>query len=149
MKRIYEVRLTGNELGGYDAYVPSIDMTTCGDDLAGAVAMAYDLISTAVPAMLGEGATVPADSFDYDGPARVVGVMVDCDADTPALEWMTVQDASSLLGVSDSRVHAMIRSGILGSVKEGNQRLVSVRDVKGRLDNPQHAGRPAREAAMA
>lgn len=149
MRRLYEVRLTPNERDGYDAYVPSIDMTTAGGDVHDAVEMAYDLIYTAVPAMMQMGREVPRDAFEPVDGALIMGVMVDCDEDTPEVDAMTVKDAAGILGISESRVHALIKSGALDSRKEGTCRLVTTKSVRRRADGDHRAGRPYKEAVMA
>ncbi len=45
----YEAVLTPNELGGYDARFPELDIITQGDDLTDAAFMAQDLLTLVVP----------------------------------------------------------------------------------------------------
>ena len=59
---------------------------------------------------------------------------------------MTVQEAADVLDVTCSRIHALIREGILRTEKIGSARLVSAADVKDYFNSPRLAGRPKKKA---
>ena len=86
--------------------------------------------------------------MDHPAPAngKAIAVAVECDADTPSLTTMTVQEAADVLDVSTSRIHAMIRDGILRTEKVGSARLVSADDVIDYFNSPRTAGRPKKVA---
>lgn len=70
----------------------------------------------------------------------------ECDKDNKELSTMTVQEAADVLDVTCSRIHALIREGILRTEKIGSARLVSAADVKDYFNSPRLAGRPKKKA---
>lgn len=142
MNRLFEVRVSKDSCGGFDAYVPAIDMTAAGSSLQDALCAAADLINTAAPLFLQENKPFFSERFDFDNTEGVFGVLVDCSADTPEVDTMTVREVADLLDVSVARVHAMIRSGILEAKKVGNLQMVSTESARKRANAPRKAGRP-------
>jgi excisionase family DNA binding protein len=78
-----------------------------------------------------------------------MGIVVEWDEDTPHDETMSVNEAADILGVTPTRIRAMISSGILKSQKLGMVHMVDAQSVMDRFNEPAHAGRPKREAALA
>ena len=119
-----------------------------GDTLFDAAFMAQDLLTLWISQALREGRPLPEPRMDHPTPAngKAIAVAVECDADTPSLTTMTVQEAADTLDVSTSRIHAMIRDGILRTEKVGSARLVSADDVIDYFNSPRTAGRPKKVA---
>lgn len=151
MKFLLEAQITPAEPKGYDAYLPALDMTTQGNDINDAVDMAVDLALTAVPLFLQEGKPIPKADFrrKKGEPADLlkVGVVVDCSANDPEIPTMSVSEAASMIGVSESRVYAMVRDGILEAEKLGGEWFISAQSVRARVNSPRPSGRPRKQAA--
>lgn len=148
---LYEARFTPNELGGYDVLFPEWGIATQGDSLGDAAAMAQDLLTTYITGMLDQGKTVaPVGTFTTECPAGTIlmGIMALVDPEAPEEDTMTAQEAADLLGVSRSRVYAMVRDGVLRARKVGNLQMIFAADVIERYNNPRPAGRPKRERAL-
>ncbi len=60
---------------------------------------------------------------------------------------MTVKEAADILGVSNARIYAMARDGVLESTKVGNMLLLSTESVRKRYNEPRKAGRPKKVQA--
>ena len=138
MKFLYEAILTPWS-GGWEAEFPDLGICTQGDTLFDAAFMAQDLLTLWISQALREGRPLPE-------PRKAIAVAVECDADTPSLTTMTVKEAADILDVSTSRIHAMIRDGILRTEKVGSARLVSADDVMDYFKSPRVAGRPKKIA---
>lgn len=150
MKYLYEAVLTPWS-GGWEVEFPDFGIHTQGDDLFDAAFMAQDLLALWISNALAEGRELPEPRMDHEAPqgGRVMGIAVECDADEPEVETMTVQEAADTLGVTCPRIHAMIRDGALRTTKVGSARLVSTEDVKRAFNSPREAGRPRKPAAKA
>ena len=150
MKYVYEaiVEQRGRFL---EVRFPDLDIITQGVDLQDAALMAQDALENRIVTALQRGEALPAPSFGNSCGADGyrMAVVVDCDADTPQEETMSVSEAADLLDVSEARVRAMIREGILQSRKVGLVHQVDARSVMRRFSEPVHAGRPKRETVMA
>ncbi len=150
MKYLYETILTPNEQGGYDVFIPDFDVVTQGEDIKDAVDSAADLLYTLIPALLSEGDTLPDASFEHeieDG-SMAMGVMVVCDENTPEEEYMSVQNAADIIGVSKPRVYAMVRDGVLDSSKVGSSVLVATSSVRDRANGKHPVGRPRKRTLV-
>lgn len=143
MKYLYEaiVEPVGQFL---EVRFPDLDLITQGDDLKDAAFMAQDLLESHIVRALQKGETLPDSTFGHDCPPEAcrLAVVVDCDDQTPQEESMSVSEAADILDVSESRVRAMIRDGVLKSRKIGRVHRVSTRDVMRRFNEPVPAGRP-------
>ena len=140
MKFLYEAILTPWS-GGWEA---DLGICTQGDTLFDAAFMAQDLLTLWISQALREGRPLPEPRMDHPAPAngKAIAVAVECNADTPSLTTMTVQEAADTLDVSTS----MIRDGILRTEKVGSARLVSADDVIDYFNSPRTAGRPKKVA---
>ena len=58
-----------------------------------------------------------------------MGIVVECDEDTPQDETMTVNEAADILDVTPTRIRTMIRDDILKSRKVGMVHMVDVQSV--------------------
>ena len=148
---LYEACFTPNELGGYDVLFPEWGIATQGDSLGDAAAMAQDLLTTYIAGLLDQGKTVaPVGTFTTEHPAGsiLMGIMTLIDPEAQGEDTMTAQEAADLLGISRSRVYAMVRDGVLRARKVGNLQMIFAADVIERYNNPRPAGRPKRERAL-
>lgn len=150
MKFVYEAIL--KPVGGhFEARFPDLGIITQGEGLQDAAFMAQDLLENHIVMSLQEGRTLPAPTFGGECPegSYRMGIVVDCDAETPQDETMSVAEAADILDVTPSRVRAMIADGILSSRKVGMVHMVSARSVMERFNEPVRAGRPKAEPALA
>lgn len=151
MTYLYEAIITPSGDGRYDVRFPDFDIVTLGDDLYDAAYMAQDLLSLHIREMLDDGEMLPAPIMGHESPegGYIMGIAVDVNADDPELEYMSVREAADILGVSNPRIYAMLRDGILSGTKIGGAQLVGTESVKARFNSPRKAGRPKREAIPA
>lgn len=150
MKYIYEAIVEPN--GKWlEARFPDLGIVTQGEDMQDAAFMAQDLLENHIVMALQKGRTLPAPTFgnECSNKGYRMGIVVDCDESTPQVETMTVNEAADILDVSPARIRAMISSGILKSQKVGMVHMVDAQSVMDRFNEPAHAGRPKREAALA
>ena len=147
MKFIYEAVIddVGKDL--LEIRFPDLDLITQGSDMADAAFMAQDILENHIVLALQKGATLPAPTFgnDVSENGYRMAIVVDCDADTPQEETMTVGEAADVLDVSEARIRAMIRDGVLSSRKVGRVHMVDAESVMRRFNEPVHSGRPKRE----
>jgi excisionase family DNA binding protein len=125
------------------------EATTCGDDLTDAAYMAQDALQTMVLAYGDLGRSLPAATFNHRPPrgGYAMLVMVNPDYDMePA--FVTTAEAAELLGVSGSRIRAMIRDGVLPSKRTSAGHLIPVQALKERKTHPRPAGRPKKDAPL-
>lgn len=144
MMYLYEAIATPSGDDRYDIRFPDLDIMTFGDDLYDAAYMAQDLLSLHIVGELKAGNALPKPTMGHEVPegGYAIGIAVDCDKDTPEIEFMSVQEAADILDVSAPRVYAMLRDGVLSGKKIGGAQLVSTQSVKDRFNNPRPAGRP-------
>lgn len=145
---LYEAVLTPNELGGYDARFPELDIITQGDDLADAAFMAQDLLALEISTLLKDGKQIPTvGTFTNKCPegSILMGIATFAEANDVLDETMTVQEAAEILDVSRSRIYALIKDGRIQGKQVGNRRLVYARDVMDVFNNPQGVGRPRKK----
>lgn len=150
MKYVYEaiIEPSGEWL---EARFPDLGIITQGEDMQDAAFMAQDLLENYIVMALQKGRELPAPTFGNDCSADGyrMGIVVECDEDTPQDETMSVNEAADILDVTPTRIRAMINSGILKSQKVGMVHMVDAQSVMDRFNEPAHAGRPKREAALA
>ena len=137
--------------GMLEARFPDLDIVTQGSDMTDVAFMAQDLLENHLVVALQRGEDVPAPTFgnDVEENGYRMAIVVDCDADTPQEETMTVNEAADVLDVSAARIRAMIRDGILKSRKVGNIHMVDAQSVMDRYNEPVRVGRPRKELAIA
>lgn len=150
MKYVYEaiIEPSGEFL---EARFPDLGIITQGDDMQDAAFMAQDLLENHIVMALKKGEALPAPTFgnECNDKGYHMGIVVECDEDTPEDKTMSVNEAADVLDVTPARVRAMIRDGILTSRKVGMVHLVDADSVMRRFNEPAHAGRPRKEAATA
>lgn len=149
---LYEAVFTPYD-NGYEVEFPELGLFTQGHDLSDAAYMAQDLLHTYVSEELKEGGSVsPVGQFGSEHPAGavVMGIMTMAEAGSADEETMTAEEAAETLGVSESRIYAMIRSGALHARKQGRMYEISAQDVMHAFNAPRRkAGRPKKDALMA
>lgn len=145
MLKMYEAVLYPEE-GGYGVEIPDLDVATWGRDLDDAAAMAYDAMAGTCAVMLSMGRPLPPTAWGHRCPngGYVLALCADVSADAPEEPWMEVADAADVLQVSEERVRAMARDGVLSAEKVGGQWRVSAASVRARQANPPRGGRPRR-----
>lgn len=150
MKYVYEA-VIGKTGKYYEARFPDLGIITQGDDLQDAVFMAQDLLENHIVRALQKEAALPSPTFGNDcGPDEYrAAIAVKCDEETPQDESMSVSEAADILDVSEARIRAMLRDGVLKSRKVGRVHMVDAESVMRRFNEPVHAGRPRKEAALA
>lgn len=119
MKFVYEavIRPLGN--GAYEAFFPDLGIRTFGSDMADVASMAQDLLENYLVVAMQKGTSLPTPVIGRTaGPAGYsTSFFVDCDADTPQEETMTVAEAADVLDVSEKRIYEMILAGTLAARK--------------------------------
>ncbi len=150
MTYLYEAIATPTDDGRYDIRFPDLDIMTFGTDLYDAAYMAQDLLSLCIKAALDSGSELPSPTMGHDVPegGYAMGIAVDVNENEPEIEYMSVREAADILGVSNPRIYAMLRDGVLSGRKVGGAQLVGTQSVKNRFNAPRTAGRP-RKAALA
>ena len=149
MKYMYEAVI--EQVGEYfEARFPDLDIITQGNDLKDAAFMAQDLLENFIVVSLRKGRGLPVPTFGNECPVNAyrMGIVVECDENTPQDETMTVNEAADILDVTPARVRAMIRDGILKSRKVGMVHMIDAQSVMDRYNEPVRPGRPKREAAV-
>jgi len=150
MKYVYEaiIEPSGKWL---EATFPDFGIITQGEGMQDAAFMAQDLLENRIVMALKKGEELPTPTFgnECSDKGYRMGIVVECDEDTPEDETMSVNEAADLLDVTPARIRAMIRDGILSSRKVGMVHMVDAQSVMRRFNEPMHAGRPRKEAAMA
>lgn len=121
---------------------------TQGVDVEDACESAADLLRETVRSHLMEGAPMPKPTFDNKPEHGGVRVVVSVDASLDDVDKVSASQAAELLGVSRSRITAMLSSGLLDGWKEGRNTWVTKSSVEAAIASPRSAGRP-RKAAMA
>ncbi|WP_204793802.1 type II toxin-antitoxin system HicB family antitoxin [Olsenella profusa] len=136
----------------WETSVPELGLVTEGDSMEEAAYRAQDAIALNVSGRLADGEDVPeVGSFGHTCPegGMTLGILTVAEPGRIFDETMSVQEAADVLGVSRSRIHALLAAGALGSVKVGNARMVSASDVMRRFNTPHAPGRPRGGAAQA
>lgn len=119
---------------------------TQGATIKEACESAADLLRELVQDYLMHGETPPADSFDNAPCNGGVRVIVSVDTSLADVERISAAEAAAQLGVSRSRISAMINTGLLDGWREGRNTWVTTASVEARKQQPVSAGRPRKEA---
>lgn len=119
-----------------------IEGITQGKDVEDACESAADLLREIIRMYLLHGERPPAPSFGNDVQRNGVRVIVSVDPALDEIEKLSASEAARILGVSRSRVTAMIESGLLDAWKDGRNTWVTRASVDARLAIPRKPGRP-------
>lgn len=137
MKYVYEaiIEPSGKWL---EARFPDLGIITQGDDMQDVALMAQDLLENHIVMALQKGRELPVPTFGNEcgEDGYRMGVVVECDEDTPQDDSMTVNEAADMSDVTSARIRAMIGSGILKSRKVGRVHVVDAQSVMDRFDEP-------------
>ena len=149
MKFVYEAIVHKVDDGLYEASFPDLGLVTQGSDMADRAVMAPDALENHIVLALQKGKAMPAPTFggEVGEDGYRMAIVVDCEADTPQEESMTVAEAADVLDVTEARIRAMIRDGVLSSRKVGRVHMVDAESVMRRFNEPVHSGRPRKELA--
>jgi len=144
MIKVYEAIITPEE-SGYSVEFPDIPgCTTQGNDLEDAYLMGYDALGLMLQEITESGDSIPAATFGNktDGAGSIAVFAVNMDALDFTERYVTVKEASDMLGVSHVRIQALIKSGDIQSEKVGTSRLINQKSVIAYQERRQGAGRP-------
>ena len=89
-----------------------------------------------------QGEIPPKATFGHEPSHGGVRLVVSVDATLDDIEKVSAAQAAELLGVSRSRVTAMLHSGLLEGWKDGRNTWVTKASIDARLASPTPAGRP-------
>lgn len=128
------------EDGGFVASFPQLPEAYAeGATREEALANAADVLRLSIAGRIGDGSAVPA----YERSAEVVALSVEVgDEYVDETRYMTQSQAADALGVSLSRVAALIASGTLEARRFDGRREVSIASVNAYSRAPRKAGRP-------
>ena len=103
---------------------------------------AADLLRELAREYLMRGEIPPKATFGHEPSHGGVRLVVSVDATLDDIEKVSAAQAAELLGVSRSRVTAMLHSGLLEGWKDGRNTWVTKASIDARLASPTPAGRP-------
>jgi predicted RNase H-like HicB family nuclease len=135
----------------YNVSFPDIpECNTYGEGIKDAMEMAADALETMLLAKNDLSKPIPTPTFGSKVPSGGFIAIVSVEPN-PAHEpdFVTTKEAGDILGVSDARIRAMIRDGIIPSVKKDAGHLIPIDALKRRLSLPRKAGRPKKELQTA
>lgn len=145
MKYICAAVVAPQKDGGFEATFPAWpEVSGAGATFGEALKKASDALTDAVSLKLDETRDLPAGDLDIEAPkgAKVAAVCVDAIPASVSL-LLTASDASTILGVTRSRISNMLRAGILEEGhRDGRSTVVTLKSVNNRLNNPRKPGRP-------
>lgn len=106
-----------------------------------AIANAAEVLKLVMGGYIEDGETPP----EYERLAEVVSVSIEVsDEDIDKMHYETQSQAAESLGVTLSRISALIDSGRLDSKTFDGRRMVSIASVERYAASPRSAGRPAK-----
>lgn len=120
------------------------DVTGAGATFADALKKGVEALTAAVADKLDETRELPASNLEREAPKGATAVVVCVDAIPASVSLLlTASDASTILGVTRSRISNMLRAGILEEGhRDGRSTVVTLKSVNNRLNNPRKPGRP-------
>ena len=141
MQYTYEFEMWRGEFGWIAAPF-DLEGITQGTDVEDVCEAAADLLRETIRGYLMHGQTPPKATFDHEPTRGGVRLVVSVDAALNDIEKASASQAAELLGVSRSRVTAMLQSGLLEGWKDGRNTWVTKDSINARLTSPAPAGRP-------
>lgn len=141
MQYTYEFEMWRGEFGWIAAPFDLAGITQ-GADVEEVCESAADLLRELVREHLMRGRTPPKATFDHEPTHGGVRLVVSVDAALDDIEKVSAARAAELLGVSRSRVTAMLHSGLLEGWQDGRNTWVTKASIDARLASPAPAGRP-------
>ncbi|MGR1083206.1 type II toxin-antitoxin system HicB family antitoxin [Olegusella massiliensis] len=139
MRYTYEVVIE-RDGDGWSAHIPQLeDSMTCADTREEVVRRAAELMELEIASTILDGKKLPK----AEHVAEVVMLSVDMtQEDVDEVKYMTQKDAQEYLGLSASRVSALVNNGTLQSRIFGCRNMVLIESVNEYMDRPRKAGRP-------
>lgn len=147
MQYTYEFEMWRGEFG-WIAEPYGLPGITQGDDVDDLCESAADLLRETVRDYIMRGEPLPAATFDNAPVHGGVRLVVSVDAALSDIPRLSAAEAAQALGVSRSRVTAMLSSGLLDGWKEGRNTWVTKASIDARKGDARKAGRP-RKAVVA
>ena len=153
MQFYYEAILNDDSSGVYGVNFPDLGVATEGEGLDRAIYMAIDLLRMVVTSALADDEKLPKATFGHqleeDEQSVIIAIETSIEEAKEWWPWLLTSEAAEKLGVSIGRVHQLVASGALRSIKEGRDIQVSRADVEARLAAPPRAGRPKKREQVA
>jgi predicted RNase H-like HicB family nuclease len=124
-----------------------IDVT--GETFADAVHKGSIELNKAVGEKLNKSTTLPESDLEAEAPEGAERVFISVDALPSSVSLLlTASDASTILGVTRSRISNMLRAGILEEGhRDGRSTVITLNSVNERLLNPRRPGRPKKRSS--
>lgn len=139
MRHCYEAVLE-RDADGWTVRFPQLgDFVTFGKTREEALDEASDLLRLILAERVEKGDELPSQEHVVECVSVSVDVSLE---DAERTHFMTQREAADLLGVSPSRVSALVSSGRLTSRRFEGRNLVSVQSVNAYLASPRKSGRP-------
>ena len=117
---------------------------TQGVDIEDACRSAADVVRIVAQDHLMRGYTMPRATFGNSPKHGGILVIVSVDTSLSDIPRVSASEAARMLGVSRSRVSAMLSTHLLEGWRDGRNTWVTKESVQARLDDPRPAGRPAK-----
>lgn len=146
MQRTYEFELWRGERQWIIAAFDLPEAITQGEDVQDACESAADVLREVSRDAMMRGATLPSPSFGNEPRNGGICVIVSVEVNLSEMEKVSATEAARLLGVSRSRVTAMIASRHLDGWREGRNTWVTRASVEARLADAPAPGHPRKEA---
>ena len=149
MQSTYEFELyRGKEQWIIEAY----DFPACitqGEDVEDACESAADILKEFMHDALIGGDTLPPGTFGHEPRNGGMNVIVSVDTTLDAVRKVSASEAARMLGVSRSRITAMMASNLLDGWREGRNTWITLDSIEARMEDFHPAGRPKKAAATA
>lgn len=145
MQYTYEFEMWRGEFG-WLAEPFALEGITQGVDVADLCESAADLLREIVQHYLMRGEEPPRATFDNEPRHDGVRLVVSVDASLDHVQRMSATEAARTLGVSRSRITAMLNAGLLEGWREGRNTWITRDSVNARKAAPIPKGRPKKSA---
>lgn len=139
---LYEASITKDDLG-YTARIPDIgDVSVTSEDEALVIEKAAAVLKKTLQKSLLAGGQVPTATFGRKAGTdeRIITLALDVSLDKT--KWFTVDEAMTILNVTQPRISHLLRSGKLKAYREGRRTYILKDSLQAYLATPRRAGRP-------
>ena len=146
MQRTYEFELYRGES---QWIIEAYDFPLCitqGEDVEDACESAADILKEYMHIALMGDMELPASTFGHDPQNGGVNVIVSVDTTLDAVRKVSASEAARMLGVSRSRITAMVSSHLLSGWRDGRNTWITLDSVEARMADEHPAGRPKKLA---
>jgi len=152
MQFSYEAKLKKYDDGWYTVEFPDWGTMTEGKNFDRAIFMGADLLQVMVTTALLDDDPIPKAIYGHSLKEGEERVIFSCSTTLKEAKeqwpWINIKNAAKMLGVTPGRVHQLIASGALHSMKDEFFTFVLLEDVENRLANPPCTGRPKKRPAI-